>query len=105
MAREGTTPVIPVPGPPPIGETDAAVSLTAQVGAGIRAVRREPGVRVLIALLGAQGVTELDPFRPTDSIEGSVQGFAAREAPVEYRAGEAANGRRPAGEAAPGRYG
>ena len=46
--------VIPVPGPPPLGEADAAVSLTAQVGAGIRAVRREPSVRVLVLLLGAQ---------------------------------------------------
>ncbi|MCX6363554.1 MAG: MFS transporter [Actinobacteria bacterium] len=46
--------VIPVPGPPPLGDTAAAVSLTAQVGAGIRAVRREPAVRTLVTLLGAQ---------------------------------------------------
>jgi len=46
--------VIPVPGPPPIGDAEAAVSLTAQVHAGVSAVRREPAVRVLLALLGAQ---------------------------------------------------
>ena len=46
--------VIPVPGPPPIGEAEAAGSLTAQIRTGIRAVRREPSVRVLVGLLGAQ---------------------------------------------------
>ena len=46
--------VIPVPGPPPLGQAEAAVSLTAQVKAGIRAVRREPSVRVLVLLLGSQ---------------------------------------------------
>jgi hypothetical protein len=46
--------VIPVPGPPPIGDAEAAGSLTAQIGTGLRAVRREPSVRVLVGLLGAQ---------------------------------------------------
>ena len=43
-----------MPGPPPIGEDEAAASLTAQIGTGLRAVRREPSVRVLVVLLGAQ---------------------------------------------------
>jgi MFS family permease len=58
--------VLPIPGPPPIaadtrgvetGQGDAeavGVSLTAQVAAGIRAVRAEPSVRLLVLLLGSQ---------------------------------------------------
>lgn len=66
--------VLPIPGPPPMaqGEESAAgteagddaaeggdqgagsVSLTAQVTAGIRAVRAEPSVRLLVMLLGSQ---------------------------------------------------
>ena len=46
--------VIPLPGPPPLVEEEAPGSLTAQIGAGLRAVRREPSVRVLVGLLGAQ---------------------------------------------------
>ena len=46
--------VIPVPGPPPIATTEAVVSLTAQVGAGISAVRCEPATRLLVGILGSQ---------------------------------------------------
>ena len=46
--------VIPLPGPPPLVEEQEPGSLTAQIGAGLRAVRREPSVRVLVGLLGAQ---------------------------------------------------
>ena len=82
---------------------------------------------------GTHGVTDFNPHRPGDSIDGSLQGFDAREvraefvweaavragldsivvnwpgswppreAPVERHAGAAADGRRPAGAAAPGR--
>ena len=61
--------VVPIPGPPPIAAEEAAsgdegavegggeagsASLTAQVAAGIRAVRAEPSVRLLVLLLGSQ---------------------------------------------------
>jgi len=65
--------VVPIPGPPPIAQGEGAggdaegegaeeggeeraagVSLTAQVAAGIRAVRAERSVRLLVMLLGSQ---------------------------------------------------
>jgi MFS family permease len=51
--------VLPIPGPPPIAADDTAgssesVSLTSQVAAGIRAVRGEPSVRLLVGLIGSQ---------------------------------------------------
>jgi len=60
--------VLPIPGPPPMAQEDeadegadggggdqpASVSLTAQVVAGIRAVRAERSVRLLVILLGSQ---------------------------------------------------
>jgi len=82
---------------------------------------------------GTHGVTDFNPYRPGDSIDGSLQGFDARdvraefiweaaaragrdsivvnwpgawpprEAPAEHREGATTGGRRPAGAAAPGR--
>ncbi len=46
--------VLRIPGPPPIAHAGGAVSLTRQVAAGIRAVRRESSVRTLVGLLGSQ---------------------------------------------------
>ena len=51
--------MLPIPGPPPIAAADTAdgpesVSLTAQVAAGISAVRGEPSVRLLVGLIGSQ---------------------------------------------------
>lgn len=82
---------------------------------------------------GTHGITDFNPHRPGDTINGSLQGFDARdvraefvweaavragldsivvnwpggwpprEAPAEHRAGVTSDGRRPAGAAAPGR--
>jgi MFS family permease len=46
--------VWPVPGPPPLAREEGAAHVTQEIGESLRAVAREPSVRVLVGLLGSQ---------------------------------------------------